>query len=111
MAEHDHRDRQGPQQIDVPVPFRRRQLHRSPHLTQHQTTTPVATAARPFPDGTRAKLPERAQSGREARSARQTASGRLTDRLDVTDGFDNAVEAFLGMLRGENTGKAVVRLP
>ncbi|MBB1259045.1 NADP-dependent oxidoreductase [Streptomyces alkaliterrae] len=36
--------------------------------------------------------------------------GGFTDRLSVTDGFDNAVEAFLSMLRGGNTGKAVVRL-
>nr|WP_175407875.1 NADP-dependent oxidoreductase [Streptomyces sp. TRM64462] len=37
-------------------------------------------------------------------------AGRAVDRLSVTDGFDRAVDAFLGMLRGENTGKAVVRL-
>ena len=28
----------------------------------------------------------------------------------VTDGIDHAVEAFLGMLRGGNVGKALVRL-
>jgi hypothetical protein len=28
----------------------------------------------------------------------------------VVDGIDNAVEAFLGMLRGANLGKMVVRL-
>ncbi len=39
------------------------------------------------------------------------ASGRI--RLDETivDGLANAPEAFLGLLRGENTGKMVVRLP
>jgi hypothetical protein len=39
------------------------------------------------------------------------ASGRI--RLDetVVDGLANAPEAFLGLLRGENTGKMVVRLP
>ncbi|MFJ3922600.1 zinc-binding dehydrogenase [Streptomyces sp. NPDC090022] len=37
-------------------------------------------------------------------------SGRITDRLSVTEGFGRTVDAFLGMLRGENTGKAVVRL-
>nr|WP_312847576.1 NADP-dependent oxidoreductase [Streptomyces sp. WAC08241] len=37
-------------------------------------------------------------------------SGRITDRLSVTEGFERTVDAFLGMLRGENTGKAVVRL-
>ncbi|MFF9154914.1 zinc-binding dehydrogenase [Streptomyces sp. NPDC014846] len=37
-------------------------------------------------------------------------SGRVTDRLSVTDGFERTVDAFLGMLRGENTGKSVVRL-
>ncbi len=28
----------------------------------------------------------------------------------MTEGFERTVDAFLGMLRGENTGKAVVRL-
>ncbi|WP_374109068.1 zinc-binding dehydrogenase [Streptomyces sp. CC228A] len=37
-------------------------------------------------------------------------AGRAVDRLSVTEGFDHAVDAFLGMLRGANTGKAVVRL-
>ncbi|MEV6675763.1 NADP-dependent oxidoreductase [Streptomyces erythrochromogenes] len=37
-------------------------------------------------------------------------SGRVADRLHVAEGFEGTVEAFLGMLRGENTGKAVVRL-
>ncbi|WP_306320202.1 MULTISPECIES: NADP-dependent oxidoreductase [unclassified Streptomyces] len=37
-------------------------------------------------------------------------SGRVTDRLSVTDGFERTVDAFLGMLRGDNTGKSVVRL-
>ena len=38
------------------------------------------------------------------------ASGELTSRETVVDGIDHAVDAFLGMLRGENTGKMVVRL-
>ena len=29
---------------------------------------------------------------------------------DVADGIDSAVDAFLGVLRGENTGKMLVRL-
>ncbi|MCM2578079.1 NADP-dependent oxidoreductase [Streptomyces meridianus] len=37
-------------------------------------------------------------------------SGELAYRETVTEGIDHAVDAFLGMLRGENTGKAVVRL-
>ncbi|WP_327291282.1 NADP-dependent oxidoreductase [Streptomyces sp. NBC_01198] len=37
--------------------------------------------------------------------------GRLAYRETVTTGIDQAVSAFLGMLRGENTGKAVVALP
>ncbi|MFI5861039.1 zinc-binding dehydrogenase [Streptomyces sp. NPDC051546] len=37
-------------------------------------------------------------------------SGHVADRLHVTEGFERTVDAFLGMLRGENTGKAVVRL-
>ncbi|MFG2576324.1 zinc-binding dehydrogenase [Streptomyces sp. NPDC048481] len=36
-------------------------------------------------------------------------SGRLALDETVVDGFDRIVEAFLGMLRGENTGKMIVR--
>lgn len=38
------------------------------------------------------------------------ASGRLVADETIVDGLDNAPAAFLGMLRGENTGKALVRL-
>jgi NADPH-dependent curcumin reductase CurA len=37
-------------------------------------------------------------------------SGELVNRETVVAGIDNAVDAFLGMLRGENTGKMVVAL-
>ena len=36
--------------------------------------------------------------------------GALTYREDVVDGLENAPSAFLGMLRGENFGKLVVRV-
>ncbi len=36
-------------------------------------------------------------------------SGRTTVDQTVADGFDTIVDAFLGMLRGENTGKTLVR--
>ncbi|XP_047120289.1 prostaglandin reductase 1-like [Schistocerca piceifrons] len=36
--------------------------------------------------------------------------GKLKYRETVTDGFHNAPKAFIGMLRGENFGKAVVKL-
>jgi NADPH-dependent curcumin reductase CurA len=36
--------------------------------------------------------------------------GRITSRETVVDGLENAPAAFLGMLRGENTGKMLVRL-
>lgn len=36
-------------------------------------------------------------------------SGRLALDETVVDGFDRIVDAFLGMLRGENTGKIIVR--
>jgi NADPH-dependent curcumin reductase CurA len=38
------------------------------------------------------------------------ADGRLTSRETVVDGLENAVDAFLGQLRGDNTGKMIVRL-
>ncbi|GGQ28206.1 NADP-dependent oxidoreductase [Streptomyces griseomycini] len=36
-------------------------------------------------------------------------SGRLALDETVVDGFDHIVDAFLGMLRGRNTGKTIVR--
>jgi NADPH-dependent curcumin reductase CurA len=44
------------------------------------------------------------------RAAGWIAEGRLTSRETFADGIDGAVDAFLGVLRGENTGKMVVRL-
>jgi NADPH-dependent curcumin reductase CurA len=38
------------------------------------------------------------------------ADGSIVHREDVTDGLENAPEAFIGMLRGKNFGKALVRL-
>ena len=38
------------------------------------------------------------------------ADGTLTSRETFVDGIDHAVEAFLGVLRGDNLGKMVVRL-
>ncbi len=38
------------------------------------------------------------------------ADGRLTYREDVTEGLEHAPAAFIGMLRGENRGKALVKL-
>jgi hypothetical protein len=37
------------------------------------------------------------------------AAGDIVFDETVVDGIDNAVDAFLGMLRGENTGKMVVK--
>jgi NADPH-dependent curcumin reductase CurA len=45
-----------------------------------------------------------------ARLGRWLADGKLTYREDVTDGLENAPRAFIGMLRGENHGKALVRI-
>jgi NADPH-dependent curcumin reductase CurA len=44
------------------------------------------------------------------RLGRLLADGRLTHREDVTEGLENAPRAFIGMLRGENRGKTLVRL-
>jgi NADPH-dependent curcumin reductase CurA len=44
------------------------------------------------------------------RAAGWLSSGELQSRETFVDGIDHAVDAFLGVLRGENTGKMVVRL-
>ncbi|MBV8285386.1 MAG: NADP-dependent oxidoreductase, partial [Hyphomicrobiales bacterium] len=38
------------------------------------------------------------------------ADGRIRYREDITDGFENAPIAFIGMLEGRNFGKALVRV-
>ena len=45
-----------------------------------------------------------------ARLARWLADGKLQYREHVTDGLENAPRAFIGMLRGENRGKALVKV-
>jgi hypothetical protein len=44
------------------------------------------------------------------RAGAWVADGSLTWRETVVDGIDNAVDAFLGLSRGDNTGKMLVRL-
>jgi len=44
------------------------------------------------------------------RAADWMADGSLTSRETFNDGIDHAVDAFLGVLRGENVGKMLVRL-
>lgn len=36
------------------------------------------------------------------------STGDLVYRVDVTNGIDNALEGFVGMLQGKNFGKAVL---
>jgi NADPH-dependent curcumin reductase CurA len=45
-----------------------------------------------------------------ARLGRWVAEGSIRWREDVTEGLDNAPRAFIGMLRGENRGKALVKV-
>jgi NADPH-dependent curcumin reductase CurA len=42
--------------------------------------------------------------------ARWVAAGRIKYRETVAHGLESAPRAFLGMLRGENLGKQVVKL-
>jgi NADPH-dependent curcumin reductase CurA len=44
------------------------------------------------------------------RLAKWVAEGKLIWREDVTEGLENAPAAFMGMLRGENRGKAIVKV-
>jgi NADPH-dependent curcumin reductase CurA len=46
----------------------------------------------------------------EQRLTRWLADGALQYKEDVTDGLENAPQAFIGMLRGENRGKALVNV-
>ncbi len=45
-----------------------------------------------------------------ARLGRWLTEGRLVYREDVTDGLENAPDAFIGMLGGANRGKTLVKL-
>lgn len=45
-----------------------------------------------------------------ARLGSLLGGGRLTYREDVTEGLEHAPRAFIGMLRGENRGKTLVKL-
>lgn len=36
--------------------------------------------------------------------------GKINHLTDVTDGLENAPKAFIGMLHGDNVGKAVVKV-
>ena len=45
-----------------------------------------------------------------ARLGRWVAEGKIRWREDVTDGLENAPATFMGMLRGENRGKALVKV-
>jgi hypothetical protein len=42
--------------------------------------------------------------------ARWVANGDIRWREDVTDALENAPSAFIGMLNGENRGKALVKI-
>ena len=53
---------------------------------------------------------ERQHEVGRARLASWIREGRLKYREDVVDGFENAPTAFIGLLRGENFGKLLVKL-
>ena len=45
-----------------------------------------------------------------ARLTSWLADGRLRYREDVVEGLENAPRAFIGLLRGENRGKLLVKV-
>ena len=38
------------------------------------------------------------------------SSGQMHYREEIIDGLENALQAFIGLLRGENFGKRVIRV-
>ena len=42
--------------------------------------------------------------------SRWLSQGKIVVKETVIEGIENAVAAFLGMLRGENVGKMIVKL-
>ena len=51
----------------------------------------------------------RHEEGRQ-RIARWIKEGKVKYREDVVEGLENAPRAFIGMMRGENFGKLVVKV-
>lgn len=47
---------------------------------------------------------------RDANVAKWIADGSLKASEHVTDGMDNAIDGFLGMLKGENLGKSILKI-
>lgn len=47
---------------------------------------------------------------RDENVAKWIADGSLKSVDHVTDGMDNAIDGFLGMLKGENLGKSVLKI-
>jgi len=50
------------------------------------------------------------QPEQQKNMAKWLAEGKLVAQTSVTDGFDNAIEGFVGMLAGRNFGKAVLKI-
>ena len=45
-----------------------------------------------------------------AQMAQWLKEGKLKYREDIVNGFENTVRAFIGLLKGDNTGKMLVRV-
>jgi len=50
------------------------------------------------------------QEERDANVSKWIADGSLKAIDHITDGMNNAVEGFLGMLKGENLGKSILKI-
>jgi hypothetical protein len=77
--------------------------------------SPARTVPHPQPHASCGQAPHYARFHRQRRehgpqALKWLVDGEFKAKLSVTEGIDNGIDGFLGMLKGENFGKAVLQL-